>query len=621
MDETKQSPAARRDFLKLAAGGAAALIAHTQPLKAEEPVSPADVPATGGVEVLTTDRPGSDFMVDVLKTLNFEYIASNPASDFRGLQESFINYGGNKNPEWITCLHEDSSVSMAHGYFTVEGRPMAVAACGAMGTPHAALALLCAYRAKAPVYFITGNDNDSPDGATAASHSAQDVATMVRDVIKWDDAPLLLSRFADSAVRAYQIAMTPPTLPVMLVAYRGLQEAPMDPGPKPYIPKLTLRAAPVGDPGAVEEAARMLVAAENPVIRIGDPVTRTATGIQLIVELAELLQAPTSGANFPSRHRLRGGSVADADVVLGLEIDDFYYTVNSYRDQLGQKSKPIVKPGTKMISITAMDLYAKSNYQDLNRFQETDLGIAADAAATLPSLIEACKKLIDANRRVAIQARGARVAAANLAERERNKRDAAIAWDQSPISHPRLAYELWEQIKNKDWSMVAGADEGRWAQRVWDFSKPYHYTGFQMGEVSVKAPGAVGAALANRKYGRLSVNVQKDGDLMYEPGVLWTAAHHRIPLLTVMHNNRAFHQETMHIQRMACERNRDVSKSHIGTAIEDPNIDFAKLAQSMGWYAEGPISDPKELGPALKRAIAVVEKGEPALLDTVMQPR
>ena len=621
MAESEKNSVDRRDFIKLAASGAATLIASTQALKAEEAEPAVAAPEPSDAEVLTTDRPGSDFMVDVLKTLNFEYIASNPSSDLRGLQESLINYGGNKNPEWITCLHEDSSVAIAHGYFTIEGKPMAVMACGTMGTPHAALALYCAFKSRVPVYFITGNDNDEPDATNSYSHAAQDVAAMVRDITKWDDAPMLLGHFAESAVRAYQIAMTPPMMPVMLVAYRGLQERPMDPGPKPHIPKLTLRAHPPGDSGAVEEAARMLVAAEYPVVRVGDTVTRTANGIKLLVELAETLQAPISGANFPSRHPLRGGTVGNADVVLGLELEDFFYTVNTVRDLLNQKSKPLIRPGTKLISITPTDLYIKSNYQEFNRYQEVDLAIAADAVATLPSLIEAVKRLITADRRRALQDRGVKVAAANQAERERMRQEAAYAWDQSPISHPRLAYELWEQVKNKDWSLVAGGDEGNWAQRVWNFDKHYQYTGFTSGDVAVKAPGAVGAALANRKYGRLSINIQKDGDLMYEPGVLWTAAHYRIPLLTVMHNNRAFHQEVMHLQRMACQRNRDITTARVGTGIEDPNINYAKLAQSMGWYAEGPITNPKDLGPALKRAIAVVERGEPALLDTVMQPR
>ena len=133
-------------------------------------------------------------------------------------------------------------------------------------------------------------------------------------------------------------------------------------------------------------------------------------------------------------------------------------------------------------------------------------------------------------------------------------------------------------------------------------------------------PASIGAALANKKHGRLSINLQNDGDFMFLPNTLWTAAHHRIPMLTVMHNNRAYNQEVMWIARTAAERNRDVTKCRIGNEIANPNIDFAKLAQSMGWYAEGPIENPRDLGPAIKRALAVVERGEPALLDTVTQP-
>jgi thiamine pyrophosphate-dependent acetolactate synthase large subunit-like protein len=103
--------------------------------------------------------------------------------------------------------------------------------------------------------------------------------------------------------------------------------------------------------------------------------------------------------------------------------------------------------------------------------------------------------------------------------------------------------------------------------------------------------------------------------------VLWTAAHHRIPLLTVMHNNRAYHQELMHLQRMANRHNRGIDRAHVGTTIDNPNVDYAKLAQSMGVYAEGPIDNPKDLAPALARAIGVVKKGEPALVDVVTQPR
>jgi len=141
------------------------------------------------------------------------------------------------------------------------------------------------------------------------------------------------------------------------------------------------------------------------------------------------------------------------------------------------------------------------------------------------------------------------------------------------------------------------------------------------GGIGYGAPSSVGAALANKKYGRFSVSLQTDGDLMYAPGVLWTAAHHRIPLLSVMLNNRAYHQEIMHVQRMCNQRNRGVDRGTMGSTLTDPNIDFAKLAQGLGVYADGPITDPKDLGPALRRAVAAVKRGEPALVDVVTQAR
>jgi acetolactate synthase I/II/III large subunit len=105
------------------------------------------------------------------------------------------------------------------------------------------------------------------------------------------------------------------------------------------------------------------------------------------------------------------------------------------------------------------------------------------------------------------------------------------------------------------------------------------------------------------------------------PGALWTAAKHKIPILIVMHNNRYYFQEVMHLQHMANRHMRDPHTANIGTEIANPNIDFAKLAQSMGVRAEGPITDPAKLGPALQRAVAIVKSGEPALVDVVSQGR
>jgi len=632
----------RRNFLKGAAAGAAALAAVPATVAAAPeakrtappPMSPAaETEAPPAVEVLTADRTGSDYMVDVLKAIGFEYVCANPGSSFRGIHESIINYGGNKAPEFITCCHEESSIAMAHGYYKVEGKPLAVLAHGTVGVQHAAMAIYNAYCDRVPVYLILGNIIDETKRAPGVEwfHSVQDAAAMVRDFTKWDDLPISLEHFGESAARAYRIAMTPPTLPVVIVADGELQENAIPADAKIRIPKVTTEMPPVGDSGSVAEAAKLLVAAEYPVI-VADRTARTPEGLACLVDLAEALQCAVvdqaGRMNFPTRHPLNQSdrsraAIADADVILGLDVADLYGITHSYRDQIERTSKTGMKTGAKVITISSDDLFIKANYQDFQRYNEADIAMAADSQATLPSLTEAVKRLTTDDRKRAFQDRGAQLKASHMQALSRSRDAAAFAWDASPISTARMCMEIWGQIQDEDWSLVGATTfVNKWPQRLWNFDKHYQYIGGAGGYgIGYNAPAATGAALANRKHNRLTVNIQCDGDLMFAPGILWTAAHHKIPVLHVMHNNRAYHQEVMQVQIMADRHSRGIANCGIGTTITGPDINYAKLAESMGMYGEGPISDPKDLGPALKRAIEVVKRGEPALVDVVTQPR
>jgi thiamine pyrophosphate-dependent acetolactate synthase large subunit-like protein len=200
---------------------------------------------------------------------------------------------------------------------------------------------------------------------------------------------------------------------------------------------------------------------------------------------------------------------------------------------------------------------------------------------------------------------------------------AVLGWDSSPVTTARLCAETWAAVRNENWALVStDYFQSLWPHRIWNIEEHHQFNGGSGGAgVGYGLPAAVGAALAHRSEGRLVVNIQSDGDMMYAPGALWTAVHHKIPLLTVMHNNRAYHQEFMHLQRMSNRRNRGVDRSYIGTTIRDPFIDYAKLAQSMGMLGIGPIEDPKDLAPALQRAVQVVKAGDPVLIDVVSEPR
>jgi acetolactate synthase I/II/III large subunit len=583
-------------------------------------------------------RPGSDFMVDVIKSLDIKYLPANPASSYRGIHESLINYGKNTMPEFLTCMHEESAVGMCHGYFKATGKPLMTLVHGVVGLQHATMAVYNAWCDRVPVLIMGGNDLDAAHRAPGVPtfHSGQDINAIVRDYTKWDDNPVSAQHFAQSFVRMYKIATTPPYGPVMMSLDGGLQTEPVrDMGQPLYIPKFFAAAPPQGDMGAVREAARLLANAEHPVIVV-DRAARSQEGVDLLVQLAELLQAPVvdqgNRMNFPNTHPLsRPASVINqADVIIGLELSDYWATVNGFVDNDAEgwgKNVSKIKPGTKLISISSVDLLTKSNYQDFQRFQSIDVSMPGDAQATLPSLIEALKSAISNDRKDAMTKRGDAIRDAHAKGLENTKQAAAIAWDATPISTARLVTETYAQIKDFDWSLVSTAgNTSNWANRLWPMQKHYQWLGASGGYgVGYGAPGSVGAALGNRDLGRFSVSIQSDGDLMYAPGVFWTAARHKISLLAVMHNNRGYHQEVMHIQRMSNFRNRVANIGNdlapIGTSIMNPDIAYHDLAKSMGWWAKGPVTDPADLGPAIKEAVAAVKDGQPALVNVVTQPR
>ena len=577
-------------------------------------------------------RPGSDFMVDVLRSLKFDYLATNPASSCRGIHESLINYGNNERPEMLTVMHEESGVGMAHGYSKVAGKPMALLFHGTVGLQHAAMGIYNAWCDRVPIVLMVGNHMDAatrPPGVPT-THSAQDPLSLVRDFTKWDDQPASLQAYAESMVRAYKIAMTPPMEPVAIALDIPLQEHPQN-GELLSIPKLTLTAPPQGDANAVREAARLLASAQRPVI-VADRAARTANGMRSLIALAETLCAPVvdqgGRLNIPTTHYLNQSGrsaalVGQADVILALELTDLYGTLNSFVDNVQETRTSRLKPGTKVINLGVGDLYIRANYQDFQRFAEADISIGADAETTLPALIEAVKAEMTAERRAQNDKRADDLRKAHAQARERAMAAAVLGWDSSPVTTARLCAETWAAVRNENWALVStDYFQSLWPHRIWNIEEHHQFNGGSGGAgVGYGLPAAVGAALAHRSEGRLVVNIQSDGDMMYAPGALWTAVHHKIPLLTVMHNNRAYHQEFMHLQRMSNRRNRGVDRAYIGTTIRDPFIDYAKLAQSMGMLGIGPIEDPKDLAPALKRAVQMVKAGEPVLIDVVSEPR
>jgi thiamine pyrophosphate-dependent acetolactate synthase large subunit-like protein len=191
------------------------------------------------------------------------------------------------------------------------------------------------------------------------------------------------------------------------------------------------------------------------------------------------------------------------------------------------------------------------------------------------------------------------------------------------VSTARIYAELWPLIKDEDWCLASPtAFSGGHHRDLWDHNKPYSYLGGQgAAGIGYGLGASTGAALSAKQRGRFVINIQCDGDINYAPGALWTAAHHQLPMLTVMHNNRAWHQELMFLEFMAGSRGRGTDRAHIGTTLREPFIDYKKMAETYGMASEGPISDPSQLAAALARGVASVKSGDPYLIDVITQPR
>src|SRR6185295_9049225 len=254
------------------------------------------------------------------------------------------------------------------------------------------------------------------------------------------------------------------------------------------------------------------------------------------------------------------------------------------------------------------------NFQDFQRFAEADLHIAGDAEATVPALIEALKTQMSVADKSRCDGRCSKVKEQSAKLLEQARTEVAYSWDTKPISSGRLVMELWDQIKNEDWMMPTETQFlVDWPYRLWDINKPYQTMGGSGAQgIGYNSPAALGAALANKDKGRLTVAVVGDGDLNMAPGVLWTAAHHKIPILYIVHNNRSYHQEVMMILRMASRRQRVNHKNvYVGTLIDNPAPDYTKIAQGYGLFAEKAVLEPSELAGSIRRALDVVRRGEP----------
>ena len=583
----------------------------------------------------TTPAYGSDLVVDLLRAVGIEYVALNPGATYRGLHDSLVNYGSNRAPELILTTHEEIAVAMAHGYAKARGAPMAAVVHDIVGLQHASMAIFNAFCDRAPILVLGAT---GPMDATRRRpwidwiHTALVQGTQVRDYVKLDDQPASIAALPEAFLRAWRVARTQPMGPVYLCLDAGLQEQALErPIVLPDATRFEPAAGPHADPRALDEAARRLAEAHFPVIVV-ESLGRRPEATEPLCRLAELLAAPLidlagesqGRPSVPAEHPLdmtdvRDEAIREADVLLALDVSSFL-SVLGETDRTTREVR-LLNERTRIIAVSLDDYAFRSWAHTFQSLAPVDLPIAADAGLVLPALVAAVEERLTGDPATAGRvARAERIRVRHAALRAEARNGVALERSARPLAPSVLAAEVWEVIKGEDWVLANGTGKG-WARRLWDWRPERTYGGSGGAGLGYGLPAALGVALAHRGSGKVCVNLQADGDLLYVVSALYTAAHHRLPLLTVMFNNRTYGNDEAHQEAVAKARGRPVEQKVVGIRIDDPAPDFARIAQGFGVWAEGPIDTADAVGPALRRALRVVkDEGRPALVDVITRP-
>jgi thiamine pyrophosphate-dependent acetolactate synthase large subunit-like protein len=580
---------------------------------------------------MTAPEWGSDVIAETLRRLGIEYVALNPGASFRGVHDSFVNYLGNTKPEMIVCNHEEIAVAVAHGYGRATGKPMAAFVHDIVGLLHASMAMFNAWMGRDAVLVLGGTgpvDAHHRRPWIDWVHTANVQGTAVRDFVKWDDQPASVAASVDSLIRAYNLTASEPKGPVYVCFDTDVQEQKLDaPFEFPDFSRYPVATSLAGDPAALTKTADLLLGARNPVVLAND-LGRSDAAAAGLLTLAETLAIPVvtggDGYSFPTQHALfatedKNDLLAQADVVVAFDVYDLEQLLTR-QNWATRTNEDILPPNAKLIDVSLRQLTVKSWADDHGRLYPTELSVAADTSLALPALADLLQSRKDEANADEVEARRARLTERRAEQREDALQTAKRQSSEQPVALSTLASEVWEVVRQEDW-VIGNGDLRGWLDRLWDFDAPHRNRDVRGGAGLGQGLGhAIGVALANREHGRLTINIQSDGDFLFTPAAIWTAVHHRIPILIVMYNNRTYGNDLGHQGMMARVRNRPEENKTVGIDIDDPVVDFAAMARSMGAWAEGPIERSEDLRPVLEQAKReVMENGRVALVDVYTQ--
>lgn len=555
---------------------------------------------------------GSDVAAQMLRRFGIPYVSLNPGASYRGLHDSVVNHLGNEQPGMLLCLHEDHAVSIAHGYAKATGEPMACFLHSNVGLMHGMMGLYNAWCDRVPMMVLgaTGPlDSAKRRPWIDWIHTTRDQGGLIRSFVKWDDLPSSPEALVEAMCRAYIATRTTPSAPVYICLDAGLQEAKLDAEPQwPDLTRFTPPEPARPSRATVEAAAALLKKAERVLMLCGRG-QRTDAAWQARIALAERLGACVmsdlkSGAAFPTDHpahvvapfnhpgKVAQEVVSAADVVLALDWVD-----------LGGTLRPggVSATSAKVISASLDHTLHNGFNMDYQSLPPVDVFMAAAPDVAVADLVEA----LGPGKRQPWRSRAPGKAPSAA--------DGAVTME-------RVCSTLRTEFNDPDQVSFVSLGRG-WPIDLWPFRDSLGYLGKDGGGGIGSGPGlSVGAALAVSARGRWPVAMLGDGDFLMGASALWTAVRHRIPLLCIINNNRSYFNDELHQETMARRRDRNPKNRWIGQRIGDPEVDIAKLAESLGATGIGPITAAADVQAALEKGVAVLKGGGVCVIDFHIAP-
>ncbi|MDQ0701720.1 acetolactate synthase-1/2/3 large subunit [Pseudomonas sp. W3I7] len=565
----------------------------------------------------------SDLLVDLLINQGIEYVCFNPGASFRGIHDSLVHHPDPAVPAILMCCHEEISVAMAHGYYKASGKHMAVLVHANIGLQHASMAIFNAWCDRVPLLVLGGN---GPIDAALRRpwidwiHTSQSIDKILSGYTKWTDMPVSQAATLESVQRALKLCAAEPHAPCYVAIDSAVQEESLADG-------LSLPAGPVRperlpalDDQQLAELVTQLMSAQHPVIAIDYAALDDQQAEQLL-GIASLTGAAVISRNgrynVPNTHPLvfqdhDAHLLGECDFLLALEVQDLYgLLANS-----GQKPHP----GLYIATLGTHSLLISSWVADSQKLVCADLALHANVVASIARIAEAVQASAehrDSTAQALVTERIARITA-----HKQVRRQALLAQVTQPADGLTIAQALiaiHEAIGHQRWVLTntGSVTIDTLVRQLWPIDRSEAYIGMSGGAgLGYGLGAAIGAAVAHKGTGRLSVNLQSDGDLLYTPSALWTLSAYDIPLLVLVINNRLYLNSKQHAERIADLRKRPSDLSNLGTSFLENEVDFVALAKTFDLYSPGSADTPAAIQEKIADCLAYMEThGKPALLE------